>query len=119
LLIVLQSEVSVKLPIDARTILKTTSSVMVRRMGTGQYYYFGIGKFLVKKIEAGLSTEEGSFPIILNIRSTRTDKIISLSVGIDGNSFLYLVLTYLLLLRKCVLLPLENRLSDYICIPFG
>ncbi len=84
LLIVLQSEVSEKLPIDARTLMKTTGNVMVERMGTGQYYYFGIGKFLVKRIKAGLNAKEGSFPIIQNMQSTVTDRIVSLSVGIDG-----------------------------------
>jgi hypothetical protein len=84
LLKTLQPFVAESLPLNSRTLLKTKVKVEVETMGAGQFYYFGISGNLRKRIQVGLESKEHDFPIIKEKSKKFRDRLISMSIGIDG-----------------------------------
>lgn len=71
------------LPLDARTVLKTTRNVNVEKFCNGSYIYFGIENSLVKKASSG--SKQRTYPIVEEIKNKlKTDLIFTLTLNTDG-----------------------------------
>lgn len=66
-------------PRDARTLLQTPRDIILKDLAGGQYFYFGVRKYLVESIELGLVTFQQTLEKFKGITN-----LITLKIGIDG-----------------------------------
>lgn len=82
LLSILNPHVNNILPADSRTLMKTPRVINVQKLSGGEFVYFGILAGVVKRMSKNYTS--CTFPIISKFENECQNKVVSISVGIDG-----------------------------------